>query len=512
MRKIITTLFIIFFNITFSYAQTYFLPDTNFVNAIKTKYPTLLRNDSLLTENAKKITGWVDFQSKNLNNIDGIQFFTNIGQLNLAKNNLTSIPNLDSLDIMTQVYVSENQLTELPKFAISVRNIFAFSNKLTTVDNITNLSALTFLHVSKNQLESLPNLSNFPNLVQLHCNQNKIKSIEGLGTLQKITHLYLWENQLTDIESLNNNTSVNILYINNNNIQNLPKLDNKPNLVELSIGLNYFTFEDIYPVFDLDSVKSFSYSPMKNLVLNQKVTAYDNSDVIIKSNIDTTLKDLTYSLFRNDTLFITENSNGIFQVSSKNYAKNDTFTIKIKSQKAPKIVVNHERWVLRTADCKETNPPYLSVLENDCSTGASIKLILTDQLIGFDTLIYSLKSKSSDQIFQFDSTFTLYNVNQGVYLMETKTESLCQTSNQIIIPNAPNCDQVFSPNNDGLKDQFYFDKKGEVKIYNLKGECIKTIDTPAAWDGKDKNGNLVPFGYYSVILNDSEISHITILK
>ena len=75
MRKIITTLFIIFFNIAFSYAQTYFLPDTNFVNAIKTKYPTLLRNDSLLTENAKKITGWVDFQSKNLYNIDGIQFF-----------------------------------------------------------------------------------------------------------------------------------------------------------------------------------------------------------------------------------------------------------------------------------------------------------------------------------------------------------------------------------------------------------------------------------------------------
>ncbi len=113
-------------------------------------------------------------------------------------------------------------------------------------------------------------------------------------------------------------------------------------------------------------------------------------------------------------------------------------------------------------------------------------------------MIYSLKSKTSDQIFQFDSTFTLHNLNQGVYLMETKTESFCQSSNQIIIPNAPNCNQVFSPNNDGLKDQFYFDKKGEAKIYNLKGECIKTISTPATWDGKDKNGRRVASGIYMV--------------
>lgn len=503
---------IYFFSVNICTAQTYFLPDTNFVKSLKTKYPSVIKNDSLLIDQAKKITGWVDFQSQNLHNIDGIQFFTNVSQLNLAKNKLKSTPNLDSLTTMNQLYINENELTELPRMSKSVQNIFAFSNKLTSIENITNLTNLTFLHVSNNQLVTLPHLKYFPNLDQLHCNQNKIVSIEGLETLTKAKNLYLWENQLTQIDGLAFNTTLKVLYINNNNLENLPNLKNKPNLSELSLSMNYFTFSDLYPLFELDSAKNFSYAPMKNLDIRNKITAYENKEVIFKSTIDTSLSDLVYSLYKNDSIFLSENTSGMFKITSNNYAENDSFTIKIKSPKATKITVNHEHWLLKTANCKETKAPHVSITNNDCSKGASVKLITTESLVGFDTLNYSLSSKDTDLEYILDSTFSLDNVKQGVYYFRTKTESTCETANLILIPNAPNCDQIFSPNNDGVKDQFYFDKIGEVKIYDLKGVCIQTLTTPATWDGKDKNGILVPFGYYSVIYNDSEVSHITVIK
>jgi len=63
----------------------------------------------------------------------------------------------------------------------------------------------------------------------------------------------------------------------------------------------------------------------------------------------------------------------------------------------------------------------------------------------------------------------------------------------------------FTPNDDGLNDVFKLEGRGiqsvDLKIYDRWGSILfKTSDANASWDGRDKNGKLVPNGSYIVII------------
>jgi hypothetical protein len=111
-----------------------------------------------------------------------------------------------------------------------------------------------------------------------------------------------------------------------------------------------------------------------------------------------------------------------------------------------------------------------------------------------------------------DESLTLSNVPQGNYELHISSTNKCDVKKSFIVPNSSNCEDIFSPNNDGIKDTYYFDRAGEIKIYNTKGNLIQSFEGPSAWDGKDKNGNIVPLGYYTVIFSNAQILHLTVMK
>jgi len=67
--------------------------------------------------------------------------------------------------------------------------------------------------------------------------------------------------------------------------------------------------------------------------------------------------------------------------------------------------------------------------------------------------------------------------------------------------------RIFTPNNDGLNDEVYFqydnpNKKGVVcRIFDVRGALVRQLDigqteTSFAWDGEDQKGKVVPSGVY----------------
>ncbi|MDA9875975.1 gliding motility-associated C-terminal domain-containing protein [Flavobacteriaceae bacterium] len=85
-----------------------------------------------------------------------------------------------------------------------------------------------------------------------------------------------------------------------------------------------------------------------------------------------------------------------------------------------------------------------------------------------------------------------------------------------IVLVSENCDisipQGISPNKDGFNDIFDIQNLYDIylnhslKIYNRYGDCIFEGDNTTKWDGRTKNGNLVPVGTYFYLLrlnNDS---------
>ena len=482
-------------------AQKYYIPDSNLVVAIKASYPSVISGDSLIISEAQKVTGDINFSNKNIVNADGIQ--SEVSGFNSQINQFESLISID---------VHGNSLTQLPLLPSNIEQILAFDNQLDFLLNLTNLDKLNYLHVSNNKLTELPHFSNFPNLTRLHCDQNQLTALNGLEYLTKIVDMFIWGNKITSIDSLSNNTTLARLYVYDNNLSSLPDFSNKLNMTKLLVMNNYLTFEDVYPLFGGPVESIISYSSMKPFEHGVEISFYDGQEIALQSQIDTLLSQVTYELFLNDTVSLAQNTSGSFKVSSPLFTTNDVLSIKIKSTLATALTISEIGWVLKKNECKNYLPDYISILNNDCSNGADIKLLHSKSGLNIDAVNYSFTAVNSSQTYDLDSTLTLENIPQGNYIFNAKLNNVCDVSKQFIVPNAPNCEYIFSPNNDGQNDSYYFDQSVEVKIYNTKGDCVKTLRGPIVWDGSDENGQIVPLGYYTIIINEKDLFHLTVMK
>ncbi len=57
---------------------------------------------------------------------------------------------------------------------------------------------------------------------------------------------------------------------------------------------------------------------------------------------------------------------------------------------------------------------------------------------------------------------------------------------------------VVSPNGDGVNDVANFGISGtfEIKLFNVRGKTVRTLQNNSAWDGRDNNGDYVESGVY----------------
>ncbi|OGR84198.1 MAG: hypothetical protein A2901_05845 [Elusimicrobia bacterium RIFCSPLOWO2_01_FULL_54_10] len=58
---------------------------------------------------------------------------------------------------------------------------------------------------------------------------------------------------------------------------------------------------------------------------------------------------------------------------------------------------------------------------------------------------------------------------------------------------------VVTPNGDGINDLAVFGITGsfEIKIFNIKGKTVRTLENNNAWDGRNDDGDLVESGIYA---------------
>jgi hypothetical protein len=81
----------------------------------------------------------------------------------------------------------------------------------------------------------------------------------------------------------------------------------------------------------------------------------------------------------------------------------------------------------------------------------------------------------------------------------------------IILKDCLTDNPVFSPNSDGMDDDFFIPYEGLVTIYNKNGRMIHQFQGPAYWDGTDDRGAKLPLGIY-LMVTGSEAKTITILR
>ncbi len=123
---------------------------------------------------------------------------------------------------------------------------------------------------------------------------------------------------------------------------------------------------------------------------------------------------------------------------------------------------------------------------------------------------YQLRNTINNRVYDAQAT-----IPEGLYSLEVVDERNCTAGYEEQITIVQRCLEdfpVFTPNGDDIEDLYFIPHEGEVKIYNLKGELMRTIITPDYWDGNDETGTPLPMGTYAIITDTGRIVNITIVK
>ena len=215
------------------------IPDTNF----ETKLIALgLDSDNTINQrikidDAEAVTGTLNVRFSTINDLTGIEGFTNISTLLCDYNNLTAL-NMGNNTTITELRASENSITSLDiTGCLNLLKLYAYNNNLSTLDLFQN-TILTYLAISNNNFNTI-NITNNTLLETISFHENSFNSLDLSQNLQ-LKYINFYENtgtltdldlslhtQLVSLKAWNSNlTGVNVKNGNNTNITTFDITDN----------------------------------------------------------------------------------------------------------------------------------------------------------------------------------------------------------------------------------------------------------------------------------------------
>ena len=238
MKKKVVLLLILFFTIFFipspmvkADGEIGKVKDLFTDNSLKSEIKLILNKgeeDYITSDEAAGITSLL-LKDKSIENIKGIEIFSNLKYLNLEENRITTLPaEIGTLKQLQFLYLGGNIITELPKEIgglILLEELSLRANKLTTLsEELGKLVNLRKIDISSNSLEKLPaGLKGCNKLEVLLADNNILADLpEELGGLKKLLILDLRSNKLISLSPLYKDLdSLFYLDLAENNIYNI---------------------------------------------------------------------------------------------------------------------------------------------------------------------------------------------------------------------------------------------------------------------------------------------------
>lgn len=165
--------------------------------------------DGVLTEKEIANIKCLEIPLLNIQNLNGIAFFTSLVELDCEHNLITSL-DMSKNVLLEYLKCEECQITTLDVSKnVRLTKLSCHSNQLTSLDVSKNI-ALKDLHCPHNKLTSLDVSKNL-NLTRLSCSNNQLTSLDvSKNTL--LEELYCYNNQLTYLDVSNNTRLTNLDY------------------------------------------------------------------------------------------------------------------------------------------------------------------------------------------------------------------------------------------------------------------------------------------------------------
>jgi protein phosphatase 1 regulatory subunit 7 len=216
MKKAIILSLLLFLPII-SVAQIVRIPDVNFrQQLISLGYDT--NDDGKIQASEAKAVTELDIKNMGIVNLEGINSFTNLKELQIAENKIGKL-DVSNLKNLTGLYAYDNPLTDVNvKGLTQLKNLmlnnnggkYGFDRSFIRTLDVSTLSSLEDLRCSGNILASL-DVSGLNKLEHLECYKNRLTSV-SLRKAPNLKHIDLNNNPLevtVDIRGL-----VNLEYFN----------------------------------------------------------------------------------------------------------------------------------------------------------------------------------------------------------------------------------------------------------------------------------------------------------
>lgn len=166
-------------------------------------------SNKTINENMQEI----DLTKVNLNN--AIIEMSVRDKLNKPQEELTKV-DLQSIKILN---LSNEKLENLEgiEYLTNIEELYLDNNSLEQINRLRTLTKLRILHLQRNRISDISPLEGLRDLTELSLNGNRIISLNPLSSLINLQKLYFTENNITDIKPIKNLANINSLYMNHGN-------------------------------------------------------------------------------------------------------------------------------------------------------------------------------------------------------------------------------------------------------------------------------------------------------
>ena len=262
-------------------------------------------------------------RGKDISNLTGLKFATNIRNLWLGRNNISDLSPLAGLDNLERLGFDNNQVSDLSPLAglTKLEYIDANANRISDLSPLAGLPNLKSFHSWHNphisdisplvglkvidicgaDISDLSPLTRAINLKELYLASSNISDLSPLRNLTGLTRINFEDNKISDISPLVGLTNLKWIVLAENAISDLSPLKNLTGLTHVDLGDNRI-LSDISPLAELIDLEWLNLelnaisdaSPLAGLT-NLKWLKLDNNGISDFSPLDSLRENATIS-------------------------------------------------------------------------------------------------------------------------------------------------------------------------------------------------------------------------
>ena len=206
-------------------AQVVEIPDPNLEKALREALE--LPNGTPITQQQMLQFTRLEAREKEIENLTGLEYATNLTDLRLARNEISDLAPLAQLNHLLLLSLWGNPISDLSPIAglTQLKRLDLGGCQVSDITPLANLTELTYLTLHSNlRIIDITPLTNLTQLTELRLSHNRIVDISPLTNLTQLTELQLSHNQIVDISPLANLMQLTDLTLANNAITDFSPL------------------------------------------------------------------------------------------------------------------------------------------------------------------------------------------------------------------------------------------------------------------------------------------------